>query len=123
MKDRMENTMKNIIKGIGISLLSTMILLLIFSIILSYTDVSESTITPVILVVTAISILFGSSIVNIKIKKNGIVNGGIIGSGYIILLYFTSSILNWNFSLNIRKYNNDICWNYIWHNRRNNRSK
>lgn len=53
----MENT-KNIFKGVGISLALTMILLLIFSAILTYTNVSENTITPVIIVVTAISILF-----------------------------------------------------------------
>lgn len=55
--DNMENT-KNIFKGVGISLALTMILLLIFSAILTYTNVSESTITPVIIIVTAISILF-----------------------------------------------------------------
>lgn len=53
----MEN-IKNIFKGVGISLALTMILLLIFSAILTYTNVSENTITPVIIVVTAISILF-----------------------------------------------------------------
>ena len=51
------STMRNIGKGIGISLITTMILLLIFSIILTYTNVSENTITPVIIVITAISIL------------------------------------------------------------------
>lgn len=50
-------TIKNIGKGIGIAFISTMVLLLIFSIILTYTNVSENTITPVIIVVTAISIL------------------------------------------------------------------
>ena len=53
----MENA-KNIFKGVGISLALTMILLLIFSTILTYTNVSESTIKPVIIIVTAISILF-----------------------------------------------------------------
>ena len=53
----MENA-KSIFKGVGISLVLTMILLLIFSVILTYTNVSESTITPVIIIVTAISILF-----------------------------------------------------------------
>lgn len=52
----MEN-IKNIFKGVAISLISTMILLLIFSAILTYTNVSENTITPVIIVVTAIGIL------------------------------------------------------------------
>lgn len=53
----MEN-IKDIFKGVGISLALTMLLLLIFSVILTYTNVSENTITPVIIVVTAISILF-----------------------------------------------------------------
>ncbi|MGN1297013.1 MAG: TIGR04086 family membrane protein [Clostridia bacterium] len=52
----MENT-KHIFKGVAISLISTMILLLIFSVILTYTNVSENTITPVIIIVTAIGIL------------------------------------------------------------------
>lgn len=98
----MESTMKNVLKGIGISLALTAILLLIFSIILAYTDVNESTIPPVIMVVTAISVLLGSSIGNIKIKKNGMINGGIIGGSYILILYLVSSILNWNFTLNMQ---------------------
>lgn len=53
---KMEN-IKNIFKGVAISLISTMILLFIFSVILTYTNVSENTITPVIIVVTAIGIL------------------------------------------------------------------
>ena len=92
----------NILKGIGISFISTIILLLIFSIILTYTNVPENTINPVIIVITAISILIGSSISNIKIKKNGLSNGGIIGGGYILIIYLISSILNWEFSLDFQ---------------------
>ncbi len=50
-------TIKNIGKGIGIAFISTIVFLLIFAIILTYTKVSENTITPVIIIVTAISIL------------------------------------------------------------------
>ena len=57
---------KNIFKGVGISIILTLILLLIFSIVLAYTNVSESTIIPVIIIITAISILFGSSISTVK---------------------------------------------------------
>lgn len=95
-------TIKNIAKGVGIAFISTVLLLLIFSIILTYTSISENTIIPVILIVTSISILLGSSIGNIKIKKNGMINGGIIGGSYILLLYLISSILNWRFGLNIQ---------------------
>ena len=93
---------KNIIKGTGIALITTVILLLIFSIILTYTNIDEKVINPVIMIVTAISILLGSSLGNIKIKKNGLINGGTIGAIYIITIYLISSILNWKFSLNIQ---------------------
>ncbi len=93
---------KNLFKGIGIAMLFTVVCLLIFSFILTYTNISENTITPVIIVVTAISILIGSSIGNINIKKNGILNGALIGGGYILILYLISSLLNVRFGLNLQ---------------------
>lgn len=95
-------TIINIIKGVGISLITTVIMLIIFSIILTYTNIQESAINPVIMIITAISILIGSSFGNTKIRKNGLINGGIIGAIYIIIIYLISSILNWKFSLNIQ---------------------
>lgn len=94
-------TVINILKGVGISLISTLILLIIFSIVLTYTNIQERVINPVIMIITAISILIGSSLGNIKIKKNGLINGGIIGGIYITTIYLISSILNWRFSLNM----------------------
>ena len=93
---------KNIFKGIGISMLFSCICLFVYSLVLSYTNISETTIPPVIIIITGISILIGSSIGNIKIKKNGILNGAIIGGGYILILYLISSLLNVRFSLNIQ---------------------
>lgn len=97
-----KKTIINILKGVGISLIATVIMLIIFSIILTYTNIQESAINPVIMIITAISILIGSSLGNIKIKKNGLINGGLIGGIYIITIYLISSILNWKFSLNIQ---------------------
>lgn len=91
----------HISKGIGISLIFSIIALIIFSIILTYTNIQENVINPVIMIITAISILMGSSIGNMKIRKNGLLNGAIIGAAYIIIIYLISSILNWKFSLNI----------------------
>ena len=93
---------KNIFIGIGIAMLFTVVCLLIFSFILTYTNIGENTIVPVIIVITAISILIGSSIGNIKIKKNGILNGALVGGGYILILYFVSSLLNARFGLNLQ---------------------
>ncbi len=92
----------NILKGLGIALISTFIFLLILSIVLTYTSASENIINPTIIIITAISILIGSSISNMKIKKNGLINGGIIGGLYIVLLYLFSSVFNENFSLTMQ---------------------
>lgn len=91
----------NILKGIGISYIITFVLLFIFSVILTYTSIGENTIAPVIIILTIVSILIGSSIGSSKIKKNGIINGGIIGFVYIFMLYFLSSIIQVGFSFNI----------------------
>lgn len=95
------NNFMNIFKGIVISFALTLILLLLFSIILTYTNINENTIAPVIIVITVVSILIGSSISTIKIRKNGIVNGGIIGLFYILSLYIISSLVQTGFSLNV----------------------
>ena len=98
----MEKTINNIAKGVGIALLTTFILLLILAAILTYSEISETIINPVIIVITAISILIGSSIGNVKIKKNGLVNGALVGGIYIFTIYLISSILNWRFGLEIQ---------------------
>ena len=97
----MEKAISNIAKGVGISLGTSFLLLIIFAILLTFTEVSESMINPVIIVITAVSILIGSSIGNIKIQKNGLLNGAIIGAIYMITIYLISSILNWEFGLKI----------------------
>ena len=89
----------NIIKGVIISIIFTLIFLFVFSVILTYTNVSEQFITPVIIVITAISIFIGSSIGNIKMKKNGLLNGALVGGIYLVSVYLLSGIINQNFSL------------------------
>lgn len=92
----------HILKGLGIALITTFIILFILAIVLTYTDVSEDIINPTIIIITAISILIGSALSNIKIKKNGLINGGIIGGVYILLLYLFSSVFSTNFTLTIQ---------------------
>lgn len=95
------SNVKAITKGILIAFATSIILLIIFSAILTYTSISESTSNIAIILLSAISILFASQSTTRKIKKNGIVNGGIIGGIYIIFMYVLSSIVSGNFSLGI----------------------
>ena len=94
------NNIKRIIKGSAFSIVITLIGLLVYSIILSYTSISESTMPATIIIITAVSILIGSTISTSNIKKNGIVNGVLVGIIYIAIIYLISSIVTGKFLLN-----------------------
>ncbi|MCI9000995.1 MAG: TIGR04086 family membrane protein [Clostridia bacterium] len=96
-----KNDILYIVKGIVLAYFITFLLLFAFSIILTYTSISENTIAPIILMITIISILIGSSLSSSKIKKNGLINGGIIGFLYIMTLYLISSFIQTGFNLNL----------------------
>lgn len=81
-----------IIKGSAIALIFTIAMLLILSILLTYTSLKESIATPVILTITGISIIIGSMISSRKVRKNGILNGCTVGFIYILTIYLLSSL-------------------------------
>lgn len=106
----MENLDKNevmqnfirIIKGSVTAIITTLILLFIFATILTYTNIQEGVISPVIIIITAVSILIGSSISTMRIKKMGLINGALVGLIYILTIYLISSITGSGFNLQIQ---------------------
>ena len=100
-KVKADKNIIRIIKGSVFSILITLILLFIYAILLTSTNIPESTMSVVVITITGISILIGSSISSFKIKKRGIVNGGLVGFIYIITIYLISSIALMGFSMNI----------------------
>lgn len=99
-KIKNQNYFMSIGKGFIISIIFTIIALSIFSLLLTFTNIGEETIEPVVIIVTAISILIGSSICTKMLKSKGLINGAIVGAIYIFTIYVTSSLVNSNFSLN-----------------------
>ena len=95
------NNIIKVIKGSIISFLVSVILLFIFASLLVYTSLQETTIKPVVIIISIISILIGSSLSSIKIKKNGIINGALVGLIYILTIYILSSISLIGFNLNL----------------------
>lgn len=95
------NKLKCIFKGILISNIVTIVFILLFSLILVKTNFKEQYINLVLIIISSVSILIGTSISTIKMKKYGIINGIIISSMYMIILYIFSSIVNNNFSINM----------------------
>ena len=63
------NSIIKILKGSAISMITTLILLIIFSVLLTFTNINERTMPTVIIMITALSILLGSQITTLKIKK------------------------------------------------------
>jgi len=93
------SNIRRIIKGSIISIVITIVLLVVYSVILTYTNVSESTIPMVTLIITGVSILIGSQIAATHIKRNGLVTGMAIGGIYILTIYLLSSIISGNFGM------------------------
>ena len=91
----------NIFRGSLAAILITIISLLIFSILLTHTNISEKSIVPVITIITAVSILTGSILSVSKIENRGLFNGALVGLIYILAIYILSSIINKNFAINL----------------------
>ena len=90
-----------IIKGTVISIILSLILLTIYAALLSYTSISENTMVPVVITITGISILIGSSISSMHIKKQGMLNGALVGLIYMLTIYILSSIFLSSFELTV----------------------
>ena len=100
-KERSNKNIIRIIKGSILSIVVSIVLLLIYAMLLTYTSISENTMTAVLITISGISILIGSSISTFKIKKQGILNGALVGLIYMLSLYIISSMVLTGFSLNI----------------------
>ena len=104
LKLEKNNNLKIVLKGYAFSIVITVILLFIYASILVKTNLKESTILPVIMGVTAGSVLIGSTLSCLKTAKNGILNGILVGIVYFITLYLLSSCAENSFALSIKAF-------------------
>ena len=88
-------------KGTILAMILTLIMIFVLSIILSVSSVKENVIMPTVIFISSFSILMSSFFVAKKFDKNGIVYGSTLGLIYMLVLYFLSSFINFNFSINL----------------------
>lgn len=100
-EEKINNNLIRIIKGSLFSIVISLVLLLIYACLLSFTNISETTIIPVVIIISGVSILIGSSISSFKIKKQGMLNGTLVGLIYMLLIYILSSIFITGFGVDI----------------------
>ena len=86
-------------KGVMFGYIIMLIEILIYSILLAYTDIPESSIPSCVFIFSLLSVFIASSIVSIKIKENGMKNGGLVGFLYIVLVYLIGSLTSGSFAL------------------------
>ena len=101
MTNKINPNFFRILKGSIFAIIISLIFLCIYAILLTYTNVQENTMIPVVIIISGISILIGSSISSLKIKRKGMLNGAIVGLIYMLSIYVMSSIFLTGFSLNI----------------------
>lgn len=89
----------HIFKGVAISYIFTFVSFLIFAILLSTTNISDSYIPGVICIISFMSILIGSASCTKKANSQGLIWGSIVGLIYSIILYLISSLLFVGFSV------------------------
>lgn len=90
---------KNIIKGVMISIILTMLLLLILSFIMMIFELSEGNYNLIFGIVSSISLAVGAVIAAKYNQSKGWLTGLIIGIIFFIFLLFLSSLINGGFSL------------------------
>lgn len=103
-ESEMKKKVMAIIKGCLFAIILSIILLTVYALLLVNTTISENTMIPVVLTVTGISILMGGTISSRKMKKNGLIYGGIVGLVYVLALYVASSISMVGFSLSANSF-------------------
>ena len=85
-----------ILKGEIIAFCINILSLIILSVIMTYSTISDSAIPTLVVALNTLAILIGSSVATIKLQKRGIINGLIIGFLYILLYLLISLIFSGN---------------------------
>lgn len=88
----------DLIKGTVIGLLVTIMLILIFTIILTYTKLSEDRIPLINSIIMILGITTGSIFTSRKAEKNGWIFGGVTGILYFIIIFILSIIFIKNYA-------------------------
>lgn len=99
ISNNFSSNVKNIMKGMFISFLITVVMLFVVSIFLCYTNMKENLIEPCIIFTSSFSILIGSFSIMKNVKQRGLVFGMALGTIYMLMIYLISSFISMDFSL------------------------
>ncbi|WP_409068918.1 TIGR04086 family membrane protein [Clostridium sp. FAM 1755] len=81
-----------IVQGILRAVILTVIMLLLFAVVLTFTDVSEKISSIIYLLITILSIMYGTIYSVRKINKKGWLIGLVISIIYVVIIYIISIV-------------------------------
>ena len=88
-----------LLKGLLASYIVTIPAFLLFALILSNVDFPQRLVTPVVVIITVISVLTAGAVSTRGVRSRGWLNGSIVGLVYMLILYLFSSIVYKNFAV------------------------
>lgn len=100
-----KSTFLTMLKGAFFALFASLILVLIFAIILRFSNLSNNVIKPINQVIKILSILFGTVFALKKLSGHGYLKGIFIGLIYYVLSFVVFSLLDGSFAFQITMLN------------------
>lgn len=98
MQSKTYGGVASFIKGIVVSFIITFSAIIIFAFTIKWTDISDSLISPINLIIKGVSIAVGALLFTRK-SKNGIIKGAIFGVFYTVIAFALFSLLAGTFNL------------------------
>lgn len=96
------NNIMKICIGSIVSILIAMCMFTVYAYLIANTQINDNSISKVVFAISVISITIGSVISSLKIRKNGIINGSIVGIIFIITINIISIIINNNYHTSLK---------------------
>lgn len=99
----MKNSFKssNILKGLGIALIITFILLFIEALLIKFTSIRESKMVLLNNFVLILSVVISSALLGRHVKERGWLNGAILGFLYYLIIILMNLLFNKPFNFSI----------------------
>ncbi|HOA55229.1 MAG: TIGR04086 family membrane protein [Bacillota bacterium] len=88
-----------ILKGLLASYIVTIPAFMVFALILANVDFPQRLVTPVVVIITVVSVLTAGAVSTRGVRSKGWLNGSIVGLTYMIILYLFSSVVYGNFAV------------------------
>lgn len=88
----MAENLKKVLKGVLFAFILSILAMLVLAVVVFFADVSDRTVSTLILVLSALSVFLGAVILAKNIDSRGLLNGLLLGGIYFLVLVLVSCL-------------------------------